>query len=286
MVVKRLYASAAYEEALLTLDDVISGADPEQAEEYRALCLLGLGRTREAEQSLERLLIRHPGASFDATGRSPKFISLYREVRRRALPAIAQSLYTAAKDSFEMAQFDSASIQFKQVVALLDDADGQAPALNDLRVLAEGFARLIDGQTMLGSRTRESATISTPAPASTSLPEPAAFNFPARAIFKPPVYGPDDGDVIPPVVLEQRMPAWVPTTAMMRSRTFRGLLEVQIDESGTVISAKMTEPSYAPYDATLVAAARRWRYEPAMRDGQPVQFRKTIAVTLHGPASD
>jgi hypothetical protein len=49
--VKDLYASASFEEALTRLANVQNRLSPEQTEQYRALCLLGLGRSDEAEQS-------------------------------------------------------------------------------------------------------------------------------------------------------------------------------------------------------------------------------------------
>jgi outer membrane biosynthesis protein TonB len=38
------------------------------------------------------------------------------------------------------------------------------------------------------------------------------------------------------------------------------------------------------YDAALVEAARKWRFEPARRSGVPVRFRHHIEVVLR-PAS-
>ena len=36
------------------------------------------------------------------------------------------------------------------------------------------------------------------------------------------------------------------------------------------------------YDRMLLAAAKGWKYRPAMKDGQPVRFLKIIQVTLEG----
>jgi hypothetical protein len=35
------------------------------------------------------------------------------------------------------------------------------------------------------------------------------------------------------------------------------------------------------YDTLLMAAAREWRYQPAMHEGRPVKYRKLIQVTLN-----
>ena len=55
-----LYAAAKYEEALTILNGVrgagFHGSDRPRIEEYRALCLLALGRGAEAELAIEALV--------------------------------------------------------------------------------------------------------------------------------------------------------------------------------------------------------------------------------------
>ena len=51
--VRELYAAASYEEALAAIDTLEAPNQIEAVEQLRALCLLGLGRTKEAERSLE-----------------------------------------------------------------------------------------------------------------------------------------------------------------------------------------------------------------------------------------
>ena len=52
--VRDLYAAASYAEALEVLGGVEGTDNTEVVEQYRALCLLGLGRTADAEKALER----------------------------------------------------------------------------------------------------------------------------------------------------------------------------------------------------------------------------------------
>jgi hypothetical protein len=47
-----------------------------------------------------------------------------------------------------------------------------------------------------------------------------------------------------------------------------------------VRQATIEKPTYPTYDARLLQAARLWVYKPAMRDGQPVESEKLIAVQL------
>ena len=57
---KALYASGDYEEALNNLSAIKADDSVDEVEEYRLLCLLALGRTAEAQRSLERLVTRNP----------------------------------------------------------------------------------------------------------------------------------------------------------------------------------------------------------------------------------
>ncbi len=84
--VRQLYASASYEEALSRLSGLGGTSDIQQVEQYRALCLLGLGRTAEAEQALERLVDGNPLYTIADADVSPRLVSMFHEVRRRLLP--------------------------------------------------------------------------------------------------------------------------------------------------------------------------------------------------------
>ena len=49
-----LYMSASYDDALAALSALPPGTDPDQADKYRALCLLGLNRSQEAAATIDR----------------------------------------------------------------------------------------------------------------------------------------------------------------------------------------------------------------------------------------
>ena len=99
--VKELYASASFEEALTRLATIEEQVGIEQTEKYRALCLLGLGRTNEAQQSLERMVVANPLYLIPDAEVSPRLVSMFREVRKRLLPAAARDLYLEAKTNFD-----------------------------------------------------------------------------------------------------------------------------------------------------------------------------------------
>ena len=42
----------------------------------------------------------------------------------------------------------------------------------------------------------------------------------------------------------------------------------------------MTQSINPQYDAMAVAAAKRWRYQPATLNGTPVKYRKAVQVSV------
>ena len=275
--VERLYASAAFEDALAALGQVSGQVDANEVDEYRALCFLGLNRTQDAEEAVERLVMRHRSTTYDLDSRPPKFVSLYRAVKKRTLPAAAMALYSSATASFEGGQFLSAAAQFKELLDLLSDPE-EAGRLGDMRVLAAGFSKLSEQRL---------AEVNPPAPP----PQPvktlqALYLAPNSTRVTPQgsriVYDADDLDVIPPMIIDQRMPAWIPPNPVFAYRMFRGILEVIVGEDGAVESRTMSEPAFPSYDRELLSAAQHWKYTPAVKDGRPVKYRKVITVTLGG----
>src|SRR4051794_37129265 len=87
---KDLYASAAYDEALVALKAAKERGGPDvvrQAEEYTAFCLVALGRQREAESAAESAIRLNPIAELDSSA-SPRIEAMFMQVRKRLLPAL------------------------------------------------------------------------------------------------------------------------------------------------------------------------------------------------------
>jgi hypothetical protein len=271
---KELYASAAYDEALAILDRLKGGAPPGELTaiaEYRAFCLLALDRRDEARQSIESILLDNPFYQPSAEQASPRIQSVFRDVRRQALPTIVMARYTAAKAAFERKDASSER-QFTQVLELLDDPDLQGAAtLKDLRTVVAAFADL-------------AKALST-APVKAEAEKPAAVPAqPAPAAAPPPplpdaVYTSSDSGVIAPVAQSQRMPPWVPPRNEA-DRQFNGALEVLIDETGDVVSAAFRTSVHPAYDPLLLKATRSWKFTPARRQGVPVRYMKVIDIRL------
>jgi TonB family protein len=72
----------------------------------------------------------------------------------------------------------------------------------------------------------------------------------------------------------------LPSTHLAERRLWTGAVEVLIDESGKVLSARMAMPVQPTYDKQLLQAALNWKYRPATKDGMPARYIKIINVRL------
>src|SRR5262249_4583678 len=116
---KELYAQASYEDALAQLNRINDVEVANQVDQYRAACLLALGRDREAQASLERLVVRAPLYVVKVDDVSPKLVTMFQQVRERTLPAAAKELYTKARANFDGKHFAEARLQFQEMLAVL-----------------------------------------------------------------------------------------------------------------------------------------------------------------------
>ena len=295
---KNLYESASYEAALSELSAIQNSELADTVDTYKALCLLGLGRTRDAEQALELVVIRKPLLVLDDDEYSPRVVALFRDVRKKALPAAAQQLYLNARSDYENKKYDAAAAGFKQTLQVIADigAEGQTQTLADLKELSSGFATLAEakGATQAAPRaaaTPTSATPTAPAPAvpasaapASAAPAPTGLASVAPTTpaprFAPAFYTLADIDVTPPVVVNQQVPPWT-FTPYAPSRVFGGTLELLIDEKGNVETVALSEPVWPPYDLALLQAAKQWHYQPAVRQGKPVKFKRILVININ-----
>jgi TonB family protein len=266
-----LYASAAYDDALVVLNKLRSADHPASQsraiEQYRAFCLLALGRAADAEQAIEAVVVAEPTFQPGDSDASPRIRQAFTSVRRRMLPSIIQQKYASAKAAFDRREFAAAADGFTQVLNALGDPDlvseAKQPPLSDLRTLAGGFHEL-------------AAKASAPPPAP---PPPAPVVVAAAAPAPPPaprIYSGGETGLVLPVALNQSLPAFPGQVIIPRN----GKLEVVIDETGAVESATITASVTTNYDAMVLIATRAWRFRPAMVNGTPVKFRKTVQITI------
>ena len=260
---KAMYDSASFDEALTVLDRLNRTqpeTDVEEVQRYRALCLLALNRTTEAESAIEVVFSRDPLYKLSDGDAPPRMRAAFTDVRRRLLPKVTEQLYAAAKLSFERQEYALAATQFQDLLSFLEDADvRELPSLKEFRMLATGFRDL-----------------SVAAPAAAAKPGPP----PVPAATVQTAAGPDLSGVLqPPVIVRQQMPLWLGMREFA-PRGSRGMLRVIIDEHGDVEDARVVESVHAIYDALVVSAARTWKYVPAKLDGRPVRYAKLIEIVL------
>jgi TonB family protein len=285
---KDLYRSAAYDEALVVLDQIAiesSGVARVEVNEYRLFCLIALDRKTDARVAIESLVNADPFYQLSPEQAPPRVRTMFKDIRQALLPGLVQREYASAKAAFDR-QDPEAAGQFDRVLKLLEDPlVTQTPALTDLRTVASGFRDL--------SKARPPKVESAPAPQvvaqvqpAPAIPTPpaesasAAVNTPAVSTRSGP-YRDGDADVVPPVVLNQALPQWiVPQGTRPAAWQPEAVVEVTIDESGSVVSAVLRKGFHPSYDPQLIKAALSWKYEPARRAGTPVRFVKLIAIRL------
>lgn len=314
---RELYSAANYDEALLMLNKLRVGpqtSDSQMAiEQYRAFCLLALGRQSEAQQAIEAVVMAQPSYTPSDDEVSPRIRTAFSDVRKRMLPAIIQEKYARAKAAFDRKDHAIAALEFQQVLASMSDPDVamavSKPPLSDVRTLATGFYELSMAaafpptpppppaapeppvETVVEAAPPPAVITPAPAPtpavtaaaapaASVSAPPVAAFATPAAPSATAPrayPYGPEDLGVLAPVVVKQSLPDFDASLG----KTFRpGVLEVVIDENGNVESAMMRVPVNPKYDPAVIAAAKNWKYKPATFQGKPVRYRKMMTISV------
>jgi hypothetical protein len=270
---KELYRSAAYDEALGVLDTIRATApSPEtlEASEYRVFCLVALDRKDEARNAIAALISANPFYELSETQASPRVRAVFTEVRKSLLPSLVQSAYTEAKAAFDRKDPESAA-GFERVLTLLRDPDLSSNSdLGDLAVVAAAFRDLSAARELAAA----AASASAPAPAArdNSSPSETAAAKPAE----PPVFRDGAPNLVPPAIVSQTLPP----SHLAERRLWTGAIEVLIDETGKVLSARMAMPVQPTYDRQLLQAALNWKYRPATKDGTPARYIKVINVRL------
>jgi hypothetical protein len=269
-----LYASASYDEALAMLERLqkqpLPPADAVELQQNRALCLLALGRTADAEEALAAVVKTAPTYRPAEATTAPRVRTMFKDVRSKLLAGVIVSVYNDARAAYDQHQFADALKGFQQVQALVADPDlpaADAKTVQDYKVLADGFAKLAD------------AAANPPAPA----PAPVAAAPAAPPAPAPPapdytrIFDSNDTSVTPPVTLRQDMPRWL-TQGQPLPRG--GALELIIAAEGVVERATLTQGMSPTFDHQLLEATKNWKYQPATLDGHPVRYRKLIRINF------
>jgi hypothetical protein len=276
--VKALYDSAQYDDALAIIHtsapEELTGLQRRERLLYGALCHLALNRRAEAAAAIEEMVAAEPLYVPPDAGTPPRFRALFAEVRGRLVPAIAKRQYEAAKQLFDRSQYGQAVEAFSLVLQLAELQDGATGELKDVTTLANGFRELARrlGQTEQALAARDVAPPATTA----STPRP-----PAETSRSAVPDADTTEETLPPVVLQQQLPP-VPLDLVRRGvrPNPHGVLQIVVDTTGQVKSVILVQRIHPAYDPLLVAAAKDWKFQPAMKGGKPVEYVKRIAVNV------
>jgi TonB family protein len=268
-----LYASAAYEEAFSEFTRLKSlvtapGAAAE-VDQYRAFCLVALGRTADAEALAESLLRKDPMVTVGGLDASPRIETMFATIRKRVLPQVIRDEYRIAR-SLVGQKSPEAQSHLAEVQRMLTEAEKIGvwdETLSDLRTLVDGFLEL-----------SQAAGDSPPAPfgavAEAGDTKPSTPPPDTQAVYRS-----GDEGVVPPVTVAQVAPQMPPALVDLVRRIRRsGIVDVLIDEQGVVKDVTVRQSVNPAYDGLVVAAARTWKYRPATRNGVPVRFLKSVVV--------
>ncbi len=257
-----LYVSASYDDALTMLGSLAGGTrtpDEQQSVDlYRTLCLYALGKTTEAERVIDAMLMRQPLYRASSEELSPRVQTAFQNSRKRILPSLIQQEYAEAKAAFDEKNWRVASTGFDEVLKSIADPDimqaASAPPLSDIKTLASGFRDL-------------SVKMIPPPPVVVEAK-------PVRAVKS--VYSVDDRDVIGPVAILQRVPKYPAAV----TKPLVGVVEFVVDETGAVQTPRMQMTIDPSFDSMVVAAAKKWTYQPATLDGKPVKYMKRLTISV------
>jgi TonB family protein len=248
---RQLYEAAEYDRALAVMETIDPrGMAPDLARDralYQALCLFALGLRVEAAARIEAAFeldpLFRPGNDL-----SPQAQSFIDEVGSRVRPSLAQQRYRSAKAFFDSGQFDAAVREFAIVLELTKQRRGMAQQaeLADVRTLAIGFRDLAEHALASGRG--------------------ASSRRPALTL--------------PPEILSQDLPSWPSNLAPSALLSLTGLYEIVVSARGEVGSVNVLRSIHPIYDQSVIAAAKRWRYRPATRDGEAVAYVKQLTVNV------
>ena len=290
MKAKTLYADASYDEALV----VLKGSDVAEAHQYRALCLIALGRTQEAERALEALVNSAPTYAIADADLPPRIVAMYAQTRRRIMPAVVKRLFTEARADFQAKNMAGARDKFEKVLTLTQDpAMANSPDAVDLQLLVPSYIDIVKnagpvpmqaGPVLVGTFAAPAPITPAPAvvtPPTTSgtrpavLPASASSSMAATpaAVVKPPT----SRAVVPAATIRQDLPAY---TSSSQVRPTSGAVRVTIGPDGKVTKAVMEVPIDPRYDARVLAATRSWTYKPATVGGDPIQSDKIVHINI------
>jgi hypothetical protein len=118
-----------------------------------------------------------------------------------------------------------------------------------------------------------------PASRSAVTEVPALLNRPSGAHDAegddPAIYSPRSEGVSSPIAVRPQLPRELPPDV---NRSELRVIELVISPLGTVESVKLLGDPRNVHDSMLLSAAKAWVFRPAVKNGVPVRYRKTVSV--------
>jgi hypothetical protein len=93
----------------------------------------------------------------------------------------------------------------------------------------------------------------------------------------PTIYSAADAGIEPPVGVRPQLPRALPADI---NKDQLGQIELLILPDGTVASVKLIGPHRGVIEGMLLSAAKAWTFQPALKNGQPVSYRKRVWLVL------
>ena len=106
----------------------------------------------------------------------------------------------------------------------------------------------------------------------TVVPDGAAMGAPPPAGY----YTNADEGIVPPSLLRPRLPRVPPSGTRLAELPHVDLL---VTETGEVEWVRLWPADVGVHSAMMLSAIKNWRFEPARKNGLPVRYRQTIALT-------
>lgn len=263
---KALYDEAAYEEALKALDRISAVDTVPEVHQYRALCLVALGRTDAAERAIALVVAGDPFFTPNPDEVSPRVVSMFASARNKQLPQLVRRRFAEATGHFKNGERAEAAARIDDVLKLLDDSTVRDNAdLEDLRLVATAFVELV--------RVRPAPPLEASRVEPVAAPAPSALPIAAYSAAPKPL-------IEPPIAIQQTLPHWTPPDAITARQSFSGAIKLFIDSDGKVVAATKVRPTHAAYDKMVLDAARGWLYRPATLNGKPVSSETTVEIHL------
>jgi len=89
------------------------------------------------------------------------------------------------------------------------------------------------------------------------------------------IYSPDSRGVSAPIGVKPQLPRRLPAELDPNGL---GRIELIVSTDGTVESVRLLKAPRSVHDSMFLSAAKAWQFQPALKDGFPVRYRKTVWI--------